>query len=517
MKRQWYYRGSLKSCNYACSYCPFAKRPCRERELREDKAAFFRFVEQMGARGYGGAVLVTPYGEALIHPYYWEGLAVLSRSPAIDAIGAQTNLSFPVLSMLSVYQTYGGELKKLRLWGTFHPEMVTVEQFVQQCQLLSERNVQYCVGAVGVPEHLPAIRRLRNLLPENVYLWINKMDGLKRRYTPAEIEAFLEIDVYFGQELIRRKADVSKCAENYFVEANGALRRCNVCRLASGNLYEDSFTGAVGSEPPACTQTWCRCYLSYCNRKDETFPFFQPYPAFRIPAYPKAAFFDIDGTLIPEGKKQIQPHTARWLVQLAGHCEIYLATSLPLMHAKRKMAPVWHIVRGGVFANGGRWILPGQEEGEEPLDKIAPMESGWLTKARRVRKKYGFSLYVYQKKGCRPLDAQSGRQEGIYKVVLVFPGKNEQKLEKVQEALREDLAIPGSCKVVWEGRHMQVTRKGTGKLEGILAICAAMGYRKEEVAVFGNSENDREMLAYFPWSVWAQDADGYRRTPFSVL
>ena len=48
---------------------------------------------------------------------------------------------------------------------------------------------------------------------------------------------------------------------------------------------------------------------------------------------------------------------------------------------------------------------------------------------------------------------------------------------------------------------MQITRKGTGKLEGILEICKEMGYQKEEIAVFGDSQNDQKMLDYFPRSV----------------
>lgn len=63
----------------------------------------------------GGAVQIVPYGEALIYPYYWEGLAALSKSPVIDAVGAQSNFSFPVKEMLSVYRNHGGELEKLRL------------------------------------------------------------------------------------------------------------------------------------------------------------------------------------------------------------------------------------------------------------------------------------------------------------------------------------------------------------------------------------------------------------------
>ena len=137
MKRQWFYRGALKSCNYSCSYCPFSKKRGSTRELEEDRQALFRFISRMdGLHSAEGALQIIPYGEALIHPYYWEGLAQLSRNPRLDAVGAQSNFSFPVKEMLSVYRQHSGNISKLRLWGTFHPEMTTVEQFVRQCNLL---------------------------------------------------------------------------------------------------------------------------------------------------------------------------------------------------------------------------------------------------------------------------------------------------------------------------------------------------------------------------------------------
>ena len=39
-----YYRGSLKSCNYDCSYCPFTKQRDSRDELAHDASALRRFV-----------------------------------------------------------------------------------------------------------------------------------------------------------------------------------------------------------------------------------------------------------------------------------------------------------------------------------------------------------------------------------------------------------------------------------------------------------------------------------------
>ena len=101
------YRGCLKSCNYQCSYCPFSKHPVSERELAKDRAQWFSFVkcyeERAAALGIG-AMMIVPYGEALIHSWYWEGLARMSALPETDAVGAQTNLSFSAADSLENYE-----------------------------------------------------------------------------------------------------------------------------------------------------------------------------------------------------------------------------------------------------------------------------------------------------------------------------------------------------------------------------------------------------------------------------
>lgn len=292
MKRQWYYRGSLKSCNYTCSYCPFCKQKGSGHQLQQDREALFRFIERIGGmESAGGAVQIVPYGEALVHDYYWQGLAVLSQNPRMDAVGAQSNFSFPVERMLSVYRAHGGVLDKLRLWGTFHPQMTTGKQFVSQCAKLSAYQIAYCAGAVGVPAHLEAIRCLREGLPSQVYLWINKMEGMGRKYTASEIEAFVKIDAYFGMELAHYTADTSVCADNRFVEADGTVYRCNLCRKSLGNLYDSSWEEVWESgrmqegdyRNYVCGRKECSCYLAYCNRLEGQMRPFRPYPAFRIP------------------------------------------------------------------------------------------------------------------------------------------------------------------------------------------------------------------------------------------
>ena len=131
MGKQIFYRGALTSCNYACSYCPFSKRTMTKAQRSKDETALWKFVEARKLETEKHAVQIVPYGEALIHEYYWRALAELSRIEAAEYTGCQTNLSFSVENMLKVYEEHQGRKEKLRLWCTFHPSMTSVEAFVE--------------------------------------------------------------------------------------------------------------------------------------------------------------------------------------------------------------------------------------------------------------------------------------------------------------------------------------------------------------------------------------------------
>ena len=279
------YRGSLKSCNYHCSYCPFSKHPQSMRELTIEKEQWLSFVGDFAEKAHSlgiRALMAVPYGEALIHPWYWKGLARVSACADIDAVGAQTNLSFPIAESLAYFRQKKGNPQKLRLWATFHPEMTTTKAFARQCSALAEEGVIFCAGAVGVPENIKILQSLRKALPPGTYLWINKMDGLKRPYTAAETAAFLDIDPYFLQELTPVPADPAQCTGRLFLEGNGKMRACNISAPLSTDW--NTLCADMHFPQPQCSRKLCSCYLAYGGRSD--FPnqaLFGPYPLFRIP------------------------------------------------------------------------------------------------------------------------------------------------------------------------------------------------------------------------------------------
>ena len=288
-RRTVLYRGSLKSCNYQCSYCPFSKHRISKRELEDDREQWFRFCESLRESAEDlsiCALMVIPYGEALIHEWYWEGFGRLTKWDALEAVGAQTNLSFSAKRSLEVFDQFGGVREKLRLWASFHPEMTDCEEFAATCIRLRREGILLCAGAVGVPGNADLLRRLREMLPDEIYLWINKMDGLKRPYTEEEIRLFQSIDPYFDRELRHVPADESLCLNRLFVEADGNVRRCNISGASDKNWY-GGYRKGLFEESILCRGKWCSCYLAYGLRDEEANrALFGPDPVFRIPRRP---------------------------------------------------------------------------------------------------------------------------------------------------------------------------------------------------------------------------------------
>lgn len=492
-RRMILYRGSLKSCNYQCGYCPFSKHPRSDRELLKDKEQWLRFCESLIERAGPlkiGAMMVVPYGEALLHPWYWEGLGRLAGTEGIEAVGAQTNLSFSVEKSLDIYIKAGGERQKLRLWATFHPQMTTVEVFAEKCRQLVKAGILMSVGAVGVPENRQVIKALRSSLPEEVYLWINKMDGLGKTYTQEEIEDFQAVDPYFIRELERVPSSPEVCGNRLFVEGDGKLRRCNISSVLAENWYgswEDLFgkEGAGGHETVSCGKRLCSCYLAHGGR-DEVMNqiLFGPYPPFRIPRRPRAVFLDIDGLLIPKGESGVPGRTVTDLRALAADgCRLFFATTLPCKDARRRCREIWGLFSGGIFAGGAHVALWSDSEDTE---QFFFLDRGLMTLLERQKERYGFRVLVYG-------DAATGN---IYKITLVRP-RNRGWREKEAAAIRAlcaEEAKGNSARCLVEESCLQIVAAKASKANGVEQICGWLGISMGEAEAAGDSPEDEAMM-----------------------
>lgn len=568
MGKQFFYRGYLTSCNYACGYCPFSKRKMTEEQRRNDQEALEKFLCQMEGETEKHALLIVPYGEALIQEYYWVAMARFSQIPSEEYVGCQTNLSFPVEKMLSVYEASGGEKQKLRLWCTFHPSMTTVETFVMQCKQLEQAGIAYCVGTVGNPDEIVRIQKLREQLPEHVYVWINQMDGRKRNYTEEEIRRFQEIDPYFKLELKHYPADSSKCRKSVFQEADGSRYFCNLHAAQAGkrsrNIHVvhsektchdlhvsqeveksqipvaddlDTLKNASHGHPNAnnsCRRKECSCYIAYCNRTDvEELFFFEPYPAFRIPTYPKGIFLDIDGTLVEEGKRALSDAMAEKIQWLAKKSKLYLATALPYPEAMGKCRKIADCLSGGVFADGGHILIWESVEGERKIkweevvplymdnDDLTASASGSITASvdeqssstqqvcaasstniGRLTTPVGRSITANV--GCRSYQIRGV----VYKQTLFSKRKQGWLLGEAETLVREmgqNREWKKQLRFHREKKHIGITSTKADKRTGVAKICLKEGIALEDGMAVGNEEEDLPMLSLFPRSLYVSE------------
>lgn len=481
------YRGILKSCNYRCSYCPFSKHRRSGRELIEDKRRWGLFCETLLARAdVSGirAVMVAPYGEALIHPWYWEGLARLSASPSFDAVGAQTNFSFSLNEAAALFEKAGGNMGKLRLWATFHPEMVSAGAFAKACRKAREKGIMLCAGAVGVPEQIGVLQKMREALPDEIYLWINKMDGLKRPYTEQEKEAFQRIDPFFFRELRLSAARPELCQKRLFAEGDGRLRACNISLPVQMRWDQGEDWLSDDSRPAACRQKICSCYLAYGGRGDWVNDIlFGPYPLFRIPRRPKAVFLDIDGTLVPKECSEVSPEAKEEIAALAGEgALLFFATTLPYKEAMRRCGSIRRFFHGGIFAAGAHLRL---ESARTQREVFYPFDgAGLLTFLGQYRKAGHFRILVYRNEG------------KIYKISLVRSGKRPWEDQEAEELFRtaEEKKLTDRLRFFTEGRCMQIVAAGAHKAGGVRQFCKWLGISLKDTAAAGDSKEDEDML-----------------------
>lgn len=261
MKLAILYRGPLESCNYACEYCPFAKVKEGPEALARDRAALERFVDWAATRSADRlSVFFTPWGEALIRPWYQQALARLSRLPHVDRVAIQTNLSCR-LDWLDAC-----DLSRLGLWATYHPGEVSRARFVERCLELDARGVRFSAGVVGLREHLDEVEALRAALPDHVYVWVNAYKRVADYYAPRDLARLEAVDPLFRLNTVYHPSRGRACRTGrsvISVDGDGDVRRCHFVDAVIGNLYDPAFEACL--QERACPNATCGCHIGYVH------------------------------------------------------------------------------------------------------------------------------------------------------------------------------------------------------------------------------------------------------------
>jgi MoaA/NifB/PqqE/SkfB family radical SAM enzyme len=255
------YRGPLSSCNYACDYCPFAKRAETHEQLAHDRECLTRFVAWCATRTADAlGVLFTPWGEALVRKWYQDALAAITRMPNVTKAAIQTNISCKLDWVEEC------DKSKLALWCTFHPSETTRDRFLAKCREMLARGVRFSVGVVGLKEHLAEIGALRADLPPDVYLWVNAYKRELNYYTPEMLADLTRIDPLFplNNTYHASRGEPCRAGESVIsVDGDGTVRRCHFIKEPIGNIYDAGFDACLRER--LCTNETCGCHIGYVH------------------------------------------------------------------------------------------------------------------------------------------------------------------------------------------------------------------------------------------------------------
>jgi hypothetical protein len=218
------YRGPLDSCNYGCWYCPFSKNKITADNVAEDQRSLDRFIEWVSRRSHALDLLFTPWGEAAIYDHYQSALAKLSYMNHVRVCGIQTNLSCG-LGWLEKC-----DLAKLRLWIAWHPDQTSETRFINKLLSLVSMGVKFNVGVVALHENIKYAEKLRNILPDTVYVWLNAAKDQGVVYEPELLSRISLVDPIFSVNVENFKTFDEDCragVNHVLVDGSGNVSRCH--------------------------------------------------------------------------------------------------------------------------------------------------------------------------------------------------------------------------------------------------------------------------------------------------
>lgn len=234
----------------------------------------------------------------------------------------------------------------------------------------------------------------------------------------------------------------------------------------------------------------------------------------------RAVFFDLDGTLLDSTKRI--PDSAKAAIRRCREAGVraYIATarSPRLDQTLGWTEDEFALFDGCIYSNGACVMLDGtvQYRFIDPravracVEKAAAFEGLHLS-LHMANEEYAFNFPVdasmHQSWGLAnaricPLDEAA--MSRTTKMLLFYDHLTDsQKVLPAQavETIRRSCGTLAKVYMSDEGRTLQVSGSEAGKLAAIEQIRKEMGWRMDEVAVFGDDVNDLEMIEFYPGSV----------------
>ena len=214
----------------------------------------------------------------------------------------------------------------------------------------------------------------------------------------------------------------------------------------------------------------------------------------------KAAFFDVDGTLLSHKTKQVPPSAIAALEALKAkgiRCIVATGRQIHQMDA----LPMGGVTFDGYITMNGQLTM---DENRRELYGM-PLEGEVLDYARKLFEEKEVPVIFVERdrlyvnaEGQRVTEVQTsisskvppvGRYEGrnVYQACVYITGEEEAVLEPIR----------GKCVVTrWHPGGVDIIASGGGKRTAVERYCRDNGWKPEEIIAFGDSDNDLEMIRY---------------------
>lgn len=274
--------GMHYECNYRCSYChaPKPEKPLfdqdkKNRALYLDAQDWFEIWHDIYKK-YGKCRIRLDGGEPSIYPSFTKLIKELSQ---IHLLQINTNLSFNVEDFVSKVKS-----DSVRIDASFHPEFVSLQEFLGKISILKKYRFKIVVSCVGYPPFLEKMQEYKkpfeNLnIPFIILPFYGELNGkvYPDNFKKEEVSEIYKVDEtsktvlsWKKQEGKSRKGRLCRMGQIYGrIYPNGDVYRCcaNGGTLNLGNIYKRTFR--LLDEPLYCNNDDCPCWKSMIVGEEE--------------------------------------------------------------------------------------------------------------------------------------------------------------------------------------------------------------------------------------------------------
>lgn len=215
----------------------------------------------------------------------------------------------------------------------------------------------------------------------------------------------------------------------------------------------------------------------------------------------KAAFFDIDGTLIPHGQEKMPESTLRSLKQMQEKgIKVFIATGRPVTTIGHVLAQFdfdGYLALNGQYCFVDGKVIRNQFINKDDIRQVLP-----YLEEKQISCIFAEKDYVYVNlRSPLYLDFHHGKEEQMNPVdhverIEAHPTYQLMIFIEEQEEAQLFEHLPHCRSARWHPQFADVIPEDGGKDQGIAAIAQYLSINVDEVIAFGDGGNDIDMLKH---------------------